>query len=137
MNWFMWTLLWLALSLGLIAMLAWGVLHLWRKFRASMVDVAQAGDKVADALQTEADEVPSLPAEDRHGTPVGWEATFADPTVVRAGRAIKRDERVEARRKRRIDMLWATGRPRRWGDIHDNDEADVDGTAVADEPRRA
>lgn len=75
-----------------------------------------------------------MSAEERHGTPVGWDATFADPTVVRAGRAIKRDERVEARRKRRIDMLWATGRPRRWGDIHE-DEADVDEPAVADEPR--
>lgn len=122
MNWFMWTLLWLALSLGLIAMLAWGALHLWRKVRASLVDVSQASEKIADALQTDAEPVASLSAEGRHGTPVGWDATFADPAVVRAARANQRDHRVEARRKRRIDMLWATGRPRRWEDIQDVDE---------------
>ncbi|MGO2633211.1 MAG: hypothetical protein ACTH9H_05580 [Galactobacter sp.] len=113
MPWWSWVLIWTLLVLILLAVLVLGGVHLWRKLKALMDNVAQAEAALTPAMSSGA----PRRAERTSELPVGWDALSAEPIVVRAGLREEKDARKDARRTRRIENLYATGRPRRYTDL--------------------
>ena len=117
MPWWSWALIWTVLVLVLLLVLVLGALYLWRKAKGLLGEASEAQEKLSAAY---GGGVPlEAPAEAAGTVPVAWDAIFSTPEQVRAQRSADQELRVARRRKRRIDSLYAHGRPRRWGDVHD------------------
>lgn len=121
MPWWSWILIWVVLVLLLLGMLTLGAIYLWRKAKALLAEASRAQEEITAAYS--GGEPLSAPDSARGSVPVGWDAAFADPAQVRAQRQEDKDVRVDRRRRRRIDSLYANGRPRRWGDVMESPDA--------------
>jgi hypothetical protein len=111
--WWSWVLIWTALVLILLAVLVLGGLHLWRKLKALLGKLTEAEAALSPAMAAG----DPVRAERTSALPVGPDAVSAEPVMVRAGLREEKDERKAARHTRRIENLYATGRPRRYGDL--------------------
>lgn len=123
MPWWSWILIWVVLVLLLLGMLVLGAMFLWRKARTLLAEAGRAQEQLTAAYS--GGEVLSAPESAKGSVPVGWDAAFADPAQVRSQREDDREGRVARRRQRRIDSLYANGRPRRWDDVMDPPETDA------------
>ncbi len=119
MPWWFWLLLWIVLALVLLLVLVLGTVYLWRKAKGLLGEVSEAQELLSQANNPDAAPL-TAPAEARTELPSGWDAAFDDPARLRQLRAEEKDARVAKRRERRIASLYAHGRPRRWGDLDEN-----------------
>lgn len=127
MPWFFWVLLWVVLGLIFLLSLVLGAIFLWRRAKALLAEAGRAQEELSAAYSSDAAAL-SAPASAKSALPVGWDAAFGDPALVRAVRDEERDGRVAARRERRIASLHAHGRPRRWEDLPQNSPEPEKGT---------
>lgn len=118
--WWFWFLLWTVLILLTLGAMVLGAIYLWRKAKGLWQEVGEAQSVLTAAYgQGEAVRAPEDAAT---SVPAGWDAVFSDPVMVRAQKEADTRERKARRRERRIASLWANGRPRRWGDVHDTED---------------
>jgi|GEM_PF-2460495 len=122
-HWWAWALIWLVLVLLLVLLLVLGGIHLWRKATALLREASAAQEQLAPHLS--GGTPVSAPATAATHVPTGWDAVLSEPSAIRDVAREDREERKERRNARRVAGLWATGRPRRWGDVVSEEDGSV------------
>lgn len=113
--WWFWVLLWTVLVLGMLLFFVLTGIKLFRGFMKLVNEAGDASDRVSEALRQSDEPIDYgvLPPREPAGVP----ALFRDPQEARDTFDSEKEQRIEARRTRRVARKIQRGQPQRVSDL--------------------